>query len=420
MRPRFAAEAADRGADSTVPVAIAVAARSARSLDEAGLALVVGITRALDLESAYLYVLEHRDAPCLRLVAHKGEHSAFVTDTPTITLDTDLRVVKVVLERAAYYAADPHGLADSPEEESGVGRWRSAIGAQAEATLPLIARDRVIGALALSWRTPRRFTDVDRRDLELLADACAPVVDRFRGAPHGSPARQGRRLSALHTADRDGRLIEGVGGPGAALRIAVATADVAGSGSAAFHMVARCGDGRTAVALGVVRTAEGAAEARAIEAKRLLAGWLGHGLEPAAALDALASWTAEHAAEVAGVRALTGIVDPARRYATFAACGDGIAAVLAGDGRLLLHAIAGETASAEKAADRSVVLLPGDRLALWSGEVFGTGETDVATVLRAALTGASGTAGSPARALLDAGQDADSAGAAVVLDVLGA
>jgi len=58
-------------APDELPVSIsdAIAAASREpSLDAAGLALVGGIANALDIESAYLYVLEDAEgAPCLRL-----------------------------------------------------------------------------------------------------------------------------------------------------------------------------------------------------------------------------------------------------------------------------------------------------------------------------------------------------------------
>ena len=51
------------------------------TLGEVGAALVEGVTGALDLRSAYLYLLEEAlTDPCLRLIAQTGEHAAFMSE----------------------------------------------------------------------------------------------------------------------------------------------------------------------------------------------------------------------------------------------------------------------------------------------------------------------------------------------------
>jgi hypothetical protein len=401
--------------------AIAAASREP-SLDAAGLALVGGIANALDIESACLYVLEDAEgAPCLRLVANKGEHSAFMADTPTISLDADLPIVRVLLERAAGYDADPHGLGDLADSASGVGRWRAAIGAQAEATLPLLVRGEAIGALALSWRTPREFSDADRRELELLADASAQLVERLRSvAPEEQLERRNKVAVAVFAVDRAGRVAEGVAPPGAVLRIAAAAANVSDDDRGTFCEVAACRGGRTAVALGVVRTADGGASARAVEAERLLGGWMGHGLEPAAALAALAAWAARDGNGVDEVGALACILDTGRRCVTYATTGHALAAILAADARFFFDATGGHAPPAGKASERAAVLLPGDRLALWSGDLPALAAGDGPAFVHTVLADASSQGRTSAADLIRECNVGGCAEVAVVVDVGGA
>jgi hypothetical protein len=408
------------GSASSVTDALEAAGR-AHSLQGAGSALVEGITSALDLESAYLYVLEEdAGAECLRLLAHTGEHSAFMADTPTITLDADLPVVRVLLTGASDYHADPHGLGEPLETAPGVGRWRAAIGAQAEATLPLVAQDRPVGALALSWHAPRDFTDADRRELERIASGVASVVDGFARrppAPQGAGCRES--ATASFTVDREGRISKGPDASRPVLRIGAATEYSRQDGYSAFCQVAPSTDARTAIALGVVKAADGSAAARAVEAKRLLCGWICHGLEPAAALDALCAWEAGDGEEVQEICAVTCIVDMARRCVTYATTRHGLAAVLTPDARFLFDAaVADPDAPGLPASERAAILLPGDRLALWSGDAPGLAGAGGSAFVRRALAGAPSREGSRAAALIGTrGAGGCNAEVAVVVDV---
>ena len=356
--------------------AIAAAGREP-TLEDACVALVDGVTGALDLGSAHLYVLEDSlDGERLRLVAHTGGHSAFMVDAPTIALDADLPVVRALLEGTAAFEADPHGLGDPTEGgASGVGRWRAAIGAQAEAFLPLLVGGRGIGVLTLTWRVPRAFGAADRRELELLAAAAALAIDPLREVvPASRPDIRRGSVTDTFAVDGAGRLTRGGGAARPTLRIAAAGSDEGSARCDAFTEVAACTEGRTAVVAGVVRTAGAPATARASEAGRLLCGWLGHGLGPVAALKALAAWGAREGEAIDGLDAVACILDTGRRCVTYATTGHALAAMLADDGRFFSDAaLANVTASS---AERVAVLLPGDRLALWSGDASGLAAGD--------------------------------------------
>ncbi len=415
-----------RGAETcrAEPIAVvAAAAARARSLQEAGSALVDGIADSLDLESAYLYVIDDDgEVPRLRLLAHRGEHSAFMTDTPTIDLDADLPVVRVLLHGAADYVSDPHGLGEPVDDASGVGRWRAAIGAQAEATLPLLARGRAVGSLAMSWRSPRVFTDADKRELERMASAAALVLDGFAARVR---SRQGvdrsETVTASFAVDSAGRVAYGADDPAASLSIDSATSRTGGEGPAPFCEVCACADARTAIAAGVVCAGGGSAAMHALEAKRLLCGWMGHGLEPAAALDALVAWSAREGDPARRVCAVACIVDTARRCVTYAVTRHALAAVLTEDGRLVFDAAPAEdSAPAGPASERAAVLLPGDRLVLWSGDAPGFGGDDGPESALRLLAGYRLTEGAPAAALVKGrGAGGCCAVAAVVVDVRG-
>jgi hypothetical protein len=382
--------------------------------------LVEGIAGALDLESAYLYVVEdHGEAPCLRLLAHKGEHSAFMADTPTINLDADLPVVRVLLLEEADYDSDPHGLGEPLEGAPGVGRWRAAIGAQAEATLPLLARGRAVGSLAMSWHSPRTFSDADKRELERIACAAALVLDGLADTPSGHDDNSRETADASFVVYGDGRVAVGAGDPAAVLRITAATAHIRADGHAAFCDVCACSDARTAIALGVVGASEGSAATHAVEAKRLLCGWMGHGLEPAAALDALTEWSARDCDRARLICAVACIVDTARRCVTYATTRHALAAVLSKEGRHMFDVAAPDDAALEgPATDRAAVLLSGDRLALWSGDAPGLAADGGPESARRVLAGSSAEAVSPAAALLREREAGGcSAEAAVVVDV---
>jgi hypothetical protein len=403
-------------------VAAAVAAAAcAGSLQGAGSVLVEGIAGALDLESVYLYVIEDDgDAACLRLLAHKGEHSAFMADTPTITLDADLPVVRALLLGRADYDSDPHGLGEPLEGAPGVGRWRAAIGAQAEATLPLLAQGHAVGSLAMSWHSPRTFSDTDRRELERIASAAALVLDGFaNGAPSGRSEGTRETATVSFVVDGEGRVAEGTDDPAAVLSIAAATACTCEDGYAAFCEVCACSDGRTAIALGVVGASDGSAATHAVEAKRLLCGWMGHGLEPAAALDALAAWISRDEDPARRICAIACIVDTTRRCVTYATTHHALAAVLSEEGRFMFDASdAGDASPAGPATERAAVLLSGDRLALWSGDASGLAADGGPEFARLSLAGSPAAAGSPAVALLrERGAGGCSGEVAVVVDV---
>jgi hypothetical protein len=384
------------------------------TLAEVGAALVEGVTCALDLRSAYLYVLE--EAPteaCLRLIAQTGEHAAFMSELPTITLDSDLPLVRAVVARTPDFDTDPHRLGQDVGSVRGVGRWRAAVGAQAEAILPLLVRGRAIGALSLSWRDPRTFSPGDRHGLETLAAAVAMAVDPFAGRMAPAEAATGRELVVgLYAVDAAGAVTRGPGSRPPVLRVATAAPGDCGSHRAAFCEVTGCADGRTAIALGVVETVDGSACECAREVERLLAGWMGQALEPAAAMDALDSWCSRQMARVTPLGAVLGVVDADRRCVTYCTSGHALVAVLAGGSRYL--AAPSSTGSPGPAMELASVLLPGDRLVLWSGDAVGLDADEGQAFVRDVLAGAP----SPAawRLIRPIGRGVPSAEVSVVVD----
>ncbi len=412
----------------TVPAAawadaVAAAGREA-TLDGAGSALVEGVTSALDLGSAHLYVLGGGDGgPCLGLAAHTGSHSAFMSDAPTVPLSADVPIARALRDHAAIFEADPHGLGEAVEGASGVGRWRSALGAQAEAVLPLIADGRAIGVLGLAWRAPRAFGAADRRGLESLAAAAAAVIGPLRGpgvAGEPAPAAPFSGASSRSfSVDRAGRVTPGTGASCPSLRIAAATAGGADPDRAAFSELATASDGRTAIAVGTVRTADGSAADRAQEAGRLLCGWLSHGLGPVAALDALAAWAARETGVVGGLDAIACVVDTERRFVGYATLRHVLLAILARDGRF--HCDTAATGPATPARERVRVLLPGDRLAVWSGDAPALAEGDGPAAVRSVVADA-GFPEAESAAVRLAGPEVSAgcrAQAALIVDVTG-
>ena len=412
----------DASAESVATTADVLASAGRElTLEGACVALVDGVTGALDLASAHLYVLEGSVAGGrLRLAANTGGHSAFMTDAAAIALDADVPVVRALLDGTPRFEGDPHGLGDPVEGgPAGVGRWRATIGAQAEAVLPLLVGGRGIGVLTLTWRAPRAFEAVDRGDLELLAAAIAPVIDPLR---YGSSAQRQEAghgpVTEVFTVDIAGRLTRGEARTRPALRIAAAS----GRGDdsrAAFHEVTACEDGRTIVAAGVVLATDASAVARASEAGRLLLGWMAHGLGPAASLSALAAWGAREGEGVEALDAVACVIDTGRRYASHAVVGRALVAVLAGDGRFLC-----DVAPARPTAqppERMTVLLPGDRLAVWSGDAPGLTAGDGPAFVRGVIGDAAMLSADRAVAGLvgSVAAGACAAEAAIVVDSMG-
>ena len=422
LQPAVSADDA-RSTTLTSPAADAVAAAGREvTLGGARSALVEGVTSALDLGSAHLYVLDDAgDDPCLRLVAHTGPHAAFTSDAPAVPLDADLPVARAVRDRTAGFEADPHGLGDVVEDGvPGVGRWRSALGAQAEAVLPLLVRGSAVGALTLAWRAPRAFSAADRSGFEQLAAAAALVIDPMRSAPPAAGrAPSHGTLPRTLCVDTDGRVTRGSDAFRPVLRVAVAMADGLDSDRAAYSEVGACEDGRTAIAAGAVRTADGSAAARALEAGRLLCGWMGQGLGPVAALGALEAWAARETGVIAGLDAVACIVDTGRCFVTYATVRHALLGLLGGDGRFFCDATSGGTASPTQ--ERMRVLLPGDRLVAWSGDAPGFVAGGGAAIVRSVVGDAGFPEGeSAAERLVGPETGGCDAQATLIVDVVGA
>jgi hypothetical protein len=157
-----------------------------------------------------------------------------------------------------------------------------------------------------------------------------------------------------------------------------------------FCEVIACSDGRTAIAVGSVRTPDGSAGSRAGEARRLLGGWMGHGLEPAASLDALREWGSREGAELTAV---LGIVDVAHRCVTYAAAGHALVGVLAGGTRYVGAPIAAAPAGAPS-TESAAVVLAGDRVVIWAGDAPGLAAEGGPAFVRSILAGVSSPVGS--------------------------
>ncbi|HET7565388.1 MAG TPA: ATP-binding protein [Gemmatimonadaceae bacterium] len=67
-----------------------------------------------------------------------------------------------------------------PSRYADVGPWRLVLESQAWAVLPLVAGERVLGAMGLSFDTPRAFDDDERDFMLTLAQQCAQARERSR------------------------------------------------------------------------------------------------------------------------------------------------------------------------------------------------------------------------------------------------
>lgn len=367
-----------------------VAAAAHDTLEGASAALAEGLTAALDLRSVYVYLRVGTGPEShLRLVAQTGGYTAFMAETPTISMTSDLPVVRAVLDGAPEFDADPYSLGPDAESELGVGRWRATVRAQAEATLPLLVAGHAIGALTLSWPTPRDFSEVDRHGLELLADAAAHILAPLReGGGRTDPAASRTFAEAIVSVDATGRVHTDVEIARASLRASVAACTTRGD-AAAFRCVASCSGGRIAIALGVLRAEDAPAVDAAREAGSLLDGWMSHGLDPEAALGALSAWSAHRTGGISVVSTVACLLDPERRFVSYATTGPSLVAIRARDARFFCDAGDGGVAGkpAGKTGQRVSVLLPGDTLAVWSGDAPGLSAEGGPAFVRSVLAG---------------------------------
>jgi signal transduction histidine kinase len=111
----------------------------------------------------------------LKLAAMKGSADDAAADAPGFLLPQSRLVRSVIEGKARHYSPD---VLEEPLE---VDKERvSREGHVSEAAVPLIVGERALGALVVLRRAPRRFTEDERRVLEIFAANAATAVENAR------------------------------------------------------------------------------------------------------------------------------------------------------------------------------------------------------------------------------------------------
>lgn len=365
------------GADDALAAhrAVALAATADDVAGDCLLGIVQALKTTLVLSGAHIHLLDRDEAEdSLRLCADAGAHSAFVLDAPSLPLDTDTAAARAVTQGEATWEGDEYGIsAGEPESADGVARWRSAVKAQASATLPLVVRGRMLGALTLEWPEPHDFADDERTEVEAIAATVALAVDSVKAdakQQHGPDALMPTRSTGFIVA-ADGcvtpAVLGGLAGS-AAMRVSMASSDpAADEGCAPYHDVFACDGGGLAIVLGAVGPSPGGAEQLARTARHLLRGWLSRGIGPHDALSSLSTWATGDRAGVSWLAATVAVVNPTQRFLVSASAGPSLTVFRGADGRVTVDVddtplLGGEGAIA--ANEHTRLLLPGDRIGL--------------------------------------------------------
>jgi hypothetical protein len=297
--------------------------------------------------------------------------------------------------------------ASESDHATGIARWRSAVQAQASATLPLTVRDRTLGALTLEWPELHEFDDAEREMLAALAAAVAIGVDslgqqQIREDAAAVPAIV-RRSSAMLVSP-DGAVGPAAAGtpavPGATRVWVDAALPRADLQRAPFWDVVACEGRRVAIVAGAAGVAAGGADARAASARHMLRGWLVRGIDPGDALCSLAAWAAAEQPGASWLTVSVAVIDQTHRLCVAASAGPSVITFVGVDGRARTIRSSAPLLGGDEpyvAQESTRLLLPGDRVALWSGECAAAEEREgaagPAAGLRREVPGAEAAAG---------------------------
>ena len=406
--------------------AVALIAAGDGSVEDGLSSIAQALKTVLGLSGARIHLLD-RDEPggALRVGADAGAHAAFVQDAPSLPLDIESAAARAVVRGDATWEGDAYGISGvEPESANGVGRWRSAVKAQASATLPLSVRGRTLGALTLEWPEPHDFREEERGHIEAMAAAVSIAVDSLttHGAPQQipAPAAAGARVAAFLVSPDGSVAPAGTGGAAetSLMRVSIASSEVpAGGDCAPFQDVFACDGGGMAIVLGLAGSPS-EPERLASTVKHLLRGWLSRGIGPHDALSSLAAWAGGDTSEASWIAATLAVVDPAYRFLVRASAGPSFAVSLGNDQRVSVevdeHPLLGGTGPLRAEEERTWLLLRGDRIGLRAADVL-----DAAGVEPGRLGSVLSDARADASRLLDAGAERGSCcDAAALLEVL--
>jgi len=132
---------------------------------------------ALDAYAGFL-MLVNEEAERITCAGHAGYPPGFIEEFQDLPLDAPLPVAFTARTGVALFAGSREALLrDYPGLE---GTSRLSTEANAVACLPLSGDHRVLGALALSFREPREFTESERLFMGSLAQLCCQALERSR------------------------------------------------------------------------------------------------------------------------------------------------------------------------------------------------------------------------------------------------
>lgn len=152
-----------------LPDATAVPSRAGSPSDVAAGMLVGGLS-ALDADAGFIGRLLVGDA---LQVVHVSGFAYESSERLLLPLDAPYPLAEAVrTEKALFIGSNEELRCDHP----GLIRMEGAD--HACATVPLVANGRLLGALNVSYDTPRSFDTEDRELLQLLADRCAETIER--------------------------------------------------------------------------------------------------------------------------------------------------------------------------------------------------------------------------------------------------
>jgi anti-anti-sigma factor len=269
---------------------------------------------------AYVRVLTS-DRRALRVIGSAGFPDEVIVDWKRIPLDTASPSPDVIRTGAAVYFECLEALLD---RYPAVREARTPLPPGARAILPLAANGETVGVLTLAFTEPHRFTEEERRFLQMVAQQCAQALERAR-----LYAREHRVAVTLQQALLPAELPQFPGiAIDAAYRAGTAESDVGGDWYDAFRLP----DGRVALAIGdVVGRGLGAAVVMGQVRQAIRAAIL-EGHPPARALG-LASRVLRLAhARQEMTTSIVGVLDPLAGTFSYAAAGHP-APLLATEGR---------------------------------------------------------------------------------------
>lgn len=126
------------------------------------------------------------EEPHLDSVAAAGTMSPFMQNLST-PLSNVTDAMRSALNGEALFEGNPHGMTEDADVAQGVGRWRNGFRAHAHASLGLTVREGTIGVLTLEWPDPHPFDADDQSRISLFADLVALALKSVPETPEEPP-----------------------------------------------------------------------------------------------------------------------------------------------------------------------------------------------------------------------------------------